>query len=652
MIIVLKKLILTHFKGIKNLTIDFSKKTNIFGENGTGKTTIPDAYCWLLFGKDSQDRVPGDKESNFQIKTYDETGSTITGIDSNVTGVFEVDGKELTLSKTFHEKWQKKKGEAERAFTGNENLYYINEVPSKESEYKAKVNSLIDEKLFKLLCNPMYFSTVLKQQDRREILMEYVGSIGWEDVIAVNKDLKPLEKLLLVNSDVMDIKKVAVSKKKKSNDDIKAIPNRIDELYRMIEDHDFEALEFQKRNVEGAIKSVDEKLIDGNKGNEYLLNQKSLLSTLKYRLRSIEETAKHEAEAPFRELSEELKKVQFEISSKGNELVYTNREVKRLIDEASKVKEEAESLRKQWYEEDSKYFEFDESLCVCPTCKRAYETVDIEDTKEKLLENFNQSKAENLERITKLGKEKSEYFKELQDQIKSIDTKGLKEVIETLKRTKEKIEYDSFNFEPRLTLEVNKEYQDTLQEIKVVEEKINAPTESNINILELKNKKTTLLADLEQINKQLAAKENNEKIKTRIDDLKAEERSLAHIIAQQEKTEYLCDEFIKTKVKLLESNINRSFKYVKFKLFITQGNGSLVECCEALIDGVPFSNANTASQYNAGLDIINALSNFYDVQAPIFIDNRESVNNLIDTDSQIVNLIVSTDKPLRVESEV
>ncbi|MBY6766575.1 recombinase RecF, partial [Clostridium botulinum] len=103
------------------------------------------------------------------------------------------------------------------------------------------------------------------------------------------------------------------------------------------------------------------------------------------------------------------------------------------------------------------------------------------------------------------------------------------------------------------------------------------------------------------------------------------------------------------KVELLESSINSKFKYVSFKLFDTQVNGGLNETCEALINGVPFSNANTASQINAGLDIINALSEHYSVQAPIFIDNRESINNLIDINSQIINLIVSKDKNLRVE---
>ena len=79
-------------------------------------------------------------------------------------------------------------------------------------------------------------------------------------------------------------------------------------------------------------------------------------------------------------------------------------------------------------------------------------------------------------------------------------------------------------------------------------------------------------------------------------------------------------------------------------------NGGVEECCEALINGVPFGNANTASQINAGIDIINALSEYYQVSAPIFIDNRESVNKIINCSSQIISLIVSHDKELRIES--
>lgn len=114
----------------------------------------------------------------------------------------------------------------------------------------------------------------------------------------------------------------------------------------------------------------------------------------------------------------------------------------------------------------------------------------------------------------------------------------------------------------------------------------------------------------------------------------------------------MCEEFIRTKVELLEGSINNKFAgSISFKLFNKQINGGLNECCEATVNGVPFSNANTASQINAGLSIVNTLCNHFDVQAPIFIDNAESVNKIGETDSQLIKLIVSLDNTLKVEVE-
>ncbi|MBO0558966.1 hypothetical protein EXQ37_03785 [Clostridium botulinum] len=156
-----------------------------------------------------------------------------------------------------------------------------------------------------------------------------------------------------------------------------------------------------------------------------------------------------------------------------------------------------------------------------------------------------------------------------------------------------------------------------------------------------------------EIDKLLATEEINNKNKNRIAELEDLEKELSSKIAKLEGQEILAEEFIRTKVELLEEKVNSKFKYVKFKMFKDQINGGLEECCEPLVGGVPFtSNLNTAAKINAGIDIINTLSRFYGVRAPIFIDNRESVNKLIETDSQIINLFVSEDKELRIENKI
>src|SRR6185503_20708469 len=97
--------------------------------------------------------------------------------------------------------------------------------------------------------------------------------------------------------------------------------------------------------------------------------------------------------------------------------------------------------------------------------------------------------------------------------------------------------------------------------------------------------------------------------------------------------------------------INGRFKVVQFKMFETQINGGEVETCTTLINGVPYADANTAAKIQAGLDIINTLSDHYGVQAPVWVDNRESVVSLPETNCQLINLIVSAKhKKLTVSS--
>ena len=151
-----------------------------------------------------------------------------------------------------------------------------------------------------------------------------------------------------------------------------------------------------------------------------------------------------------------------------------------------------------------------------------------------------------------------------------------------------------------------------------------------------------------EIYSQLGAVKNNKKVNQRKEYLKAEEKQIGVEIARQEGLIMLYEKFITKRVELLEKNINKHFKNVSFKLFSTQVNGAIAETCEATINGVPFSNANTAGQINAGIDIINTLSEYFELVAPIFIDNSECVNKIADTKGQLIKLVVTEDKEIKI----
>jgi hypothetical protein len=92
------------------------------------------------------------------------------------------------------------------------------------------------------------------------------------------------------------------------------------------------------------------------------------------------------------------------------------------------------------------------------------------------------------------------------------------------------------------------------------------------------------------------------------------------------------------------------FEIVKFQLFDKTNDGNEFEVCIPLSKaGVPIAATNTAEKINAGLDIIRTLSGFYNVSAPVFIDNSEAVNRFIDINTQMVYLEVTKEKVLTIK---
>ncbi|WP_406541612.1 hypothetical protein [Clostridium ljungdahlii] len=287
-------------------------------------------------------------------------------------------------------------------------------------------------------------------------------------------------------------------------------------------------------------------------------------------------------------------------------------------------------------------------------CKRPFDDEDVEKHKQELEENFKQNKSKVLKEITRKGSNKADEIEKHKKKISENESEleGLLKKLDDFNNKKDELQSKFDNFKAVVDLNSNKEYQNTLKQIEALETELSRPIEKDSQVDILKEKKQNLQMELEHINQDLKYEEINDRTNARIKELQDKEKALAQQIADLEKQDFMCDEFIKTKVKLMESSINSKFKYVKFRFFKAQVNGGIEEDCEPLIDGVPFStNLNSGARINAGIDIINTLSNHYEIKAPIFIDNRESTTRLIDTESQIINLVVSgMDKKLRVEN--
>jgi predicted ATP-dependent endonuclease of OLD family len=121
----IKKLIIENFKKIKQMALNFNgENVNVYGDNETGKTTINDAFTWVLFGKDSLDR--DDTNKDFEIKPKDANGNQVHHLETKVELILDVDGRELKLKRVFYEVYKGKRGN-ELEFDKNTTDFYIND---------------------------------------------------------------------------------------------------------------------------------------------------------------------------------------------------------------------------------------------------------------------------------------------------------------------------------------------------------------------------------------------------------------------------------------------------------------------------------------------------------------------------------------------
>jgi hypothetical protein len=338
------------------------------------------------------------------------------------------------------------------------------------------------------------------------------------------------------------------------------------------------------------------------------------------------------------------------------ELNSAKKRMEAIATEASRLEAPIKAKRDLWFAVNEQQFEHDDQA-TCPTCGQGLPEEQLSAAREKALADFNHAKAVSLEQVSEEGK-------------------AIKANLEILMAENSDLVVKANKAEQRL--------QEEVFEVSRIEAEIDAlrdqtkPITGNPAYTKKQNEKEQLekvIAQLqagsyetaEGVRREIAdlndaitgaesvlmlIKQHEVGLK-RIDELKEQEKTLAAEFERLERELYLTEQFIRTKVAMLEDKINSRFKYARFKMFDAQINGGITEVCETLFQGVPYSSGlNNAARINVGLDIINTLAEHYNFNAPIFIDNREAVTRVIETTGQLISLIVSEpDKVLRVEND-
>jgi len=672
----IRSLHMENFKGIKSLDVNFSNKTSIKGQNAAGKTTIFDAFAWLLFNKNSAG------EEKFNVRPLDKDGNRIDNVEIKVVAVLDVDGKEIELSKVQKQNWVKKRGTDTVALQGNVNSFEIDGYPKSEADFKEYISSLAQsEDMFKMLTNPQYFSS-LKWKDQRDILMRLATDVSDVELAQTDAKYAPLLGELEKAPSTDDIRakfsKALSGWKKKQAE----IPVRIDEAEKSKVDVDVAEQELAKVDLVRRIAECDKKM--ENAGSA-LGDLRSKEMQLQFDMSGMEQTMNRELsnkrsimDAELRDCKNELEHFAVTISLKEKQISDNEKTITDADAERKKLGEQYNSEKAKAFDETPYLFDeskwiFDESTTVCSLCGQKLPADKIEQLKADFEERKTKAKADAKR---KLNDSKSDFITRKESNLEEIKADGFakKNLIGELtkKNADLQMEIDSLKKQEQGTFTNKEELCKLLSEIpeeadysqneeyvklKVEHDKVFAKIEklesegADSVVDELKAEKADLQAQLDEVNAIIAKASMNVEIDERIAQLQAEQKEIGQKVADQEQMLYLLEEFIRFKMDKISDSINSHFKTVNFKLFEMQLNGGMKDCCECTVNGVPYSALNSGHRIVAGLDIIRSLSELYGVSVPIFVDNAESLNefNVPDMDAQLILLSVSEDKQLKVE---
>lgn len=651
--IILKSLTLINFRGEQNRTTEFDEKeTFICGANGLGKSRHFDAFMWLLFGKDVNDR------KDYEIKTR-VNGVPLQHVNCEVSGTILVDGETVKLRRAYVEDWVKPRGQMEQVFKGHHTETSVNDVPMNVTEYKKRINAIVDDGLFKMITNPLFFAS-MPWQKQREQLFALAGTITDAEIAQGNDDYKALL-AKLTGKDMEGYKKEVAVKKRKAKAELDQIQPRIDQTQRLMPTvKDWAALEAEITGLDKEIEAIDKQLQDKSEAfrvayeaeQEKKAKCTSIVakqSNVLFKARQAAEEDAFKANAARREAAMKVDEAKTAVSSAERKVAMLESELKTYQAKRKEYTDKMEELRNQWHEQNARKYNGE---TICPHCGQELPESMKADAEQK----FNDTIKAEKDKINAKGKECKSFVAKVGESIT--------ETGNALQKAKESLEAAKVDYNNAVAIRINlgeamkakevkpeevPEWVALQKEYDTIRATISTDTTPTADNNALNEQKHALVADRDAKKQELSDRETIAKHTKEIEALEAQGKLLAQEIASYEKEEFVMDGFTKAKIKECEKRINGMFEHVTFQLYDFTIEGNPVETCVPLVNGIPFFVANTAGRVNAGLDIINALCKFYNVSAPIFVDNAESINELIPTESQIISLVVSTDKELTIK---
>lgn len=652
----IKKISIQNFKGIKSLDADFGDIVKISGRNGSGKSSVMDAYFWCLFNKNGFG-------NQFSAYPLDKNNEPIHKVMTSVELTVEHNGNDVTIKRTQVEDWSKPTGKTVEKLKGYKQERFINGTPLGVVEFGNRLNEMCNVEDWFMLSSITAFMS-MKMEERRRRLMKLVLAVSDED-LAVDYPMLLAE--LKKGKTVDDVLVTYRMSKKKANDDLLLMPARMDQNEKLKVDYDFTALEAEANTIDTEIQSLkhDIETFATEHNFEMVDNLRKQLSKMAGDMNRIEDDVRNKVNKSLLEAKNNKQDAEMKAEQSKRKIARLEESIKQNYDELqgdNGLKHQIDELRNQWRTRNQQDTESevarwaeehaDDVSGVCPTCGQPLPIEKVENERQMAVNAYrtelNNAKVQDLRNIEGKAKRIKLRIDELnqQDVQSAEDLKAeranCEKLLESAKEFDAKIgmceTYEEAISRNEEYANVNAEREKLKQQVEELGNDNGSKEELERLKLQLKDKESTLKV----VRDKLAQKQANERCDKQRIELEKENLALLQAVADCDKMLDEIMQFKKAKVTMVESRVNRLFKLVRFKMYEPNlTNDGEKEICQPIVDGVPYELLNTASKVNAGIDIINGLSNEIGIDVPVFVDNKESVTKLVETRQQLVTLEVS-----------
>ena len=583
--VILKSISIRNFKGIASLDISFDDKiTKIYGKNGSGKSTIKNAWEWVL-GQNVKDYLPN--------LNNEELPDLITSVEVKML----VNDLEYVLKRENKPKYNK-----EHIKTGNEAQYWVDDMEIGQKKYLAQVANIVGDVEFEnlsMLTDKEFFNTDTnnwKWVNRRKILL---GMTGAE---ATANELVKDEKYAPIRNDII---------KGYSTSDIQSTINREKNSLKKQQESNLILIESKQKEIDEYLGIDCEKI-------------SSELTIAKTRFTKLINSSKNEnATEELNKLNDEMLKLTQELSTVKTRDMLKVRDLEdfklKIYREAIETKSEydmvASNIKK--LQENLEKLEKENIVDTCAMCGQ------------------------------KLPEDKIEYAKE-QHSIAVLDSCGklnsLKEKARSLYEKYNNLQ-KQYNAQEQLVINFVPDAKINELETKISELKSTIGSMKQSNLSNLSNSEIksleTIISDLER---EMAKKEYLEKGYKQIKVWREDNLKVAENILTIENKEIALQAFVKEQTDIIVKTVNSYFgNGVSWSLYSTNYVGTLDEDCVCLYNNKRYSSLSTGEKNIANMEVIKALQKFYNVSIPIFSDNSEANTIEYETDRQVIELYAKAD---------